>query len=205
MQRRQTLDLPPLPGTGIPSRGLFVSRFGALLEHSGAASPRHVEETPFRPRMQELLFRASQARWNVYIVGNVDSVATGRISDATWERFDESLLAHLKGQGIAVTRNYACLDHPLGKPPHDKDSVFLFPNTGCLYHAAQEDGIELRQSWLVSDDVLELAAAWRAGAHVAAIEKPGARLEDDLKVEPDIVVRGASAAVLEILAAANRA
>lgn len=205
MQRRQTLVLPPLPGTGIPCRGLFVSRFGALLERSSADLPRHIEEASFRPRMQELLFRASQARWNVYIIGNVDAVATGRVTDATWERFDTGLLEHLKGQGIAVTRNYACVDHPLGRPPHDKDSVFLFPNTGCLYHAAQEDGIDLRQSWLVSDDVHELAAAWRAGAHAAAIEKPGARVEDDLQVEPDIVVRGASAAVLEILAAANRA
>ncbi len=205
MQRRQTLVLPPLPGTGIPSRGLFVSRFGALLERENERIPRSVEEAAFRPRMQELLFRASQAGWSVYLIGNVDSVATGRASDAAWQRFDEGLMAHLKGQGIAVKRNYACVDHPLGKPPHDKDSVFLFPNTGCLYHAAQEDGIELRQSWLVSDDVLELAAAWRASAHVAAIESQGARLEEELEVEPDIVVRGASAALLEILAAGNRA
>jgi histidinol phosphatase-like enzyme len=128
------------------------------------------------------------------------------VSDATWERFDESLMAHLKGQGIAVKRNYACLDHPLGKPPHGKDSVFLFPNTGCLYHAQQEDGIELRQSWVLSDDVLELAAAWRASAHVAAIESPSSRLsEEDLDVEPDIVVRGAAAGLIEILAVASRA
>jgi histidinol phosphatase-like enzyme len=205
MQRRQTLVLPPLPGTGIPCRGLFVSRFGALLERSYDCVPRSIEEASFRPRMQELLFRASQARWNVYIVGNVDAVATGRVSDATWERFDTSLIAHLKGQGVSVTRNYACVDHPLGRPPHDKDSVFLFPNTGCLYHAAQEDGIDLRQSWLVSDDVSELAAAWRAGAHVAAIETPTSRLDQDLQVEPDIVTRGASAALLEILAASSRA
>jgi histidinol phosphatase-like enzyme len=205
MQRRQTLVLPPLPGTGIPSRGLFVSRFGALLERECERIPHSVEEAAFRPRMQELLFRASQGGWSVYLVGNVDGVANGRVSDASWQRFDESLMGHLKGQGIAVKRNYACLDHPLGKAPHDKDSVFLFPNTGCLYHATQEDGIELRQSWMVSDDVLELAAAWRASAHVAAIESQSARIEEELDVEPDIVVRGAAAALLEILAAANRA
>jgi histidinol phosphatase-like enzyme len=165
--------------------------------------PRQIEEARFHPRVLELLFRASQAGWNVYVVGNVESVARGRVTDAVWERFDEAFLGHLKGQGIAVTRNYVCLDHPAGKPPHDKDSVFLFPNTGCLYHAAQEDGIELRESWLVSDDVLELAAAWRAGVRVAAVDPIGARSESDLQVEPNIVARAPSAAILEILASAG--
>lgn len=203
MQRRRPQILPPLPGTGIPPRGLFVSRWGALLERPENGLPRRLEEATFHPRVLELLFRASQAAWHIYVVGNEEGVARGRVSDAVWERFDAALLAHLAGQGITVTRNYACLDHPKGKPPHDKDSVFLFPNTGCLYHAAQEDGIELRESWLVSDDVLELAAAWRAGARVAAVEPVGARPEDELQVEPDIVVRAPAGAIVEILALAG--
>jgi len=200
MQRRRPQILAPLPGTGSPPRGLFVSRFGALLERTGGALPRHADEAPFQPRVIELLFRAGQAGWNIYVVGNEDAVARGRTSDAAWERFDESLQAHLRAQGVCVTRHYACLDHPQGKPPHDKDSVFLFPNTGCLYHAAQEDGIELRESWLLSDDVLELAAAWRAGVRVAAVEAAGSRCERDIEVEPDLVVRTAFAGLGEILA-----
>ncbi len=211
MQRRRLQALPPLPGTGIPPRGLFVSRFAAILERPAAGIPRRIEEAQFHPRVLELLFRASQAGWNVYVVGNESGVAQGRISDAAWERFDTGLLSHLKGQGIAVQRNYVCLDHPLGKAPHDKDSVFLFPNTGCLYHAAQEDGIELRESWLVSGDVLELAAAWRAGVRVAAIRGGGTAMTageagdvaEDLQVEPDIVAGAPWAALAEVLARAG--
>ena len=198
MQRRRPQILAPLPGTGSPPRGLFVSRFGALLERTGAL-PRHADEAAFQPRVIELLFRAGQAGWNVYVVGNVDGVAHGRTSDAAWERFDESLKAHLRAQGVPVTRHYVCLDHPAGKPPHDKDSVFFFPNTGCLYHAAQEDGIELRESWLLSDDVLELVAAWRAGVRVAAVEPVGSARVSELEVEPDIVAPTAIAALGEIV------
>jgi D-glycero-D-manno-heptose 1,7-bisphosphate phosphatase len=205
MQRRRIQPLPPLPGTGIPPRGLFVSRFGAILERPGTGVPRHVDEARFQPRVLELLFRAGQAGWNVYVIGNEDDVARGRVSDAAWEKFDTALLSHLKGQGIALKRNYVCLDHPQGKPPHDKDSVFLFPNTGCLYHAAQEDGIELRESWLVSGDVMELAAAWRAGVRVAAIRGEAAAIlgVEDLQVEPDVVARSAASALAEVLATAG--
>jgi D-glycero-D-manno-heptose 1,7-bisphosphate phosphatase len=203
MQRRRHQLLPPLPGTALPQRGLFVSRFGAILEPHPGGLPRDMEEARFHARVLELLFRASQAGWNIDVIGNVDEVAHGRVSDAAWERFDAALQAHLKGQGIAIKRSYACLDHPEGKPPHDQDSVFLFPNTGVLYHAAQEDGIDLRESWLVSEDVHELAAAWRAGVRVAALEPVGKRCVTELQVEADIVSRGTAAAIVEILTIAQ--
>lgn len=202
MSQRRTYVLPPLPGTGVPPRGLFVSRWGALLERPLEGFPRQVTDVRFHTRVLEILFRATQAGWRLYVVGNEDGVARGRVSDATWERFHEGLLAHLRGQGIVLTRAYACVDSPQGKAPHDKESVFLFPNTGSLYHAAQHDGIELSESWLVSDDVLELAAAWRAGVRTACVGRPGAGPDGELQIEPDLVARGAAEALLEVLATA---
>jgi histidinol phosphatase-like enzyme len=149
----------------------------------------------------EVLFRAGQAGWKIYTIGNEEAVAHGKVSDAHWERFHQAFRAHLAANGIPLARDYSCLDHPSGKPPHDKESVFWFPNTGVLYHAAQEDGIALSESWLVSDLVTELAAAWRAGAHVAAIQG-GTRRGEELQVEPEIRARGGFEAVAEVLAAA---
>ena len=163
--------------------------------------PKRFEDATFQPRVLELLFRACQAGWNIYTVGNEDDVARGRVSDEAWEQFHSDLLEHVKAQGITVTRDYACLDHPEGLPPHDKESVFMFPNTGAFYHAAQEDGIVLAECWLVSDDVPELAAAWRAGAHVAAVHAIGQRRADELQVEPELTARRAIEAIAEILSA----
>lgn len=202
MHHRSRQLLPPLPGTGTPPRGLFVSRWGALLERSADGFPRRFEDARFHGRVLELLFRASQAGWRIYVVGNEDDVARGRVSDAHWERFQEALQAHVRGHGIALTREYACTDHPQGKAPHDKESVFLFPNTGALYHAAQQDGIELSESWLVSDDVLEQAAAWRAGVRVAAVRPLGSLRDGELHVEPDLTARGPAEGILEVLAVA---
>jgi D-glycero-D-manno-heptose 1,7-bisphosphate phosphatase len=202
MHHRARQVLPPLPGTGTPPRGLFVSRWGALLQRPSDGFPRRFEDARFHTRVLEILFRASQAGWRLYVIGNEDDVARGRVADSHWERFHASLMEHIHKNGITLTRDYACTDHPEGKPPHDKESVFLFPNTGALYHAAQQDGIELSESWLVSDDVLQQAAAWRAGVRVAAVRPLGALREGELHVEPDLIARGPAESILEVLAVA---
>ncbi|MDZ4772287.1 MAG: hypothetical protein SGI72_04045 [Planctomycetota bacterium] len=201
MHHNRAQLLPPIPGTGTPPRALFVSRWGALLERPVDGMPRRFDSVRFQPRVLELLFRAGQAGWNIYTIGNEDDVAHGRVSDATWENFHHEFLNQLRGNGIRIARDYSCLDHPEGKSPHDKESVFWFPNTGALYHAAQEDGIVLGESWLVSELVPELAAAWRAGAHVAAIHATPQRGED-LQVEPEIRSRRAVDAIAEVLGTA---
>jgi histidinol phosphatase-like enzyme len=105
----------------------------------------------------------------------------------------------LRGEGIPLVRHYACLDHPKGKGRHRRDSVFRFPNTGALVHASQEDGIELRESWVLAGDVDELAAGWRAGCHTARLGSGRARNEE-LEVESDLVAEDLARALAELLA-----
>ena len=93
---------------------------------------------------------------------------------------------------------YEAVRPPRGKGKHQRDSVFRFPNTGALYHAAQEDAIELRESWVVSADTDELAAGWRAGCRTACVgTKP--RKQGDLAVEPDLAAGDLAGALAEVL------
>jgi histidinol phosphatase-like enzyme len=185
MRPHRAPSLPPIPGTERAPRGLFVGRWGALLERPAAGHCRSFEEARLTPRAGETLFRAGQSGWRVYLVSNEPAVARGRLSDLAWEEFQRDLHAHLAGLGVRIARDYACLDHPQGKGKHKRDSVFRFPNTGALYHAVQEDGVELRASWIVSDDVHELAAASRAGVRTISLA-PTLRLgEAALEVECD--------------------
>jgi histidinol phosphatase-like enzyme len=188
----------PLPGAGRPVRGLFVSRASILVATGGQPArgePRPAEPSPAALRM---LFRAGQRGWILYLVGNEDSVARGRVSDAAWERFEAALLARLRGEGIPIARHYACVDHPRGKGAHRRDSVFRFPNTGALYHAAQEDGIELRESWVISEEIDELAAGWRAGCRTARVGQARAS-QNELEVEPDLASTDLAGALAEVL------
>jgi histidinol phosphatase-like enzyme len=190
----------PLPGTVRAPRALFVGRWGALLERRDAPC-RTFGEARVAAKAGELLFRATQAGWRLYLVGNEPDVARGRVGDAAWEGFQKDLHAHLAGQGIPLARDYACLDHPqTGKGKHKCESVYRFPNTGALYHALQEDGTDLRASWMISDDVLELAAASRAGVRTLALARSIRVAEGSIEVECETSATSFAEAVSFVLA-----
>ena len=195
---------PALPGTTPPKRALFIDRWGTLLEQPEKGYEARFDKCEFTPAATDLLFRASQAGWQVYLIGNEDAVARGKLSDATWERFEADLLGHLASLGVPVVRNYACLDHPEhGKGEHQKDSVFLLPNTGPMYHAKQHDGICLEQSWVIGDSSIELAAGWRAGCRTAAVETGLAAADGVLEIDPAFRAQNLAGVLTELLAYAS--
>lgn len=175
-----------LPGTEPPARGLFVDRWGTLLELPSSA-PRSFADARFVQGAVDALFLAQSEGWMVYLVGNEDHVAHGEVDDQAWLNFEGELLAALAGQGVRPRRIYACLDHPAGKDPHRKPSVFRLPDTGLFYHALQADGVHLGQSWVVGDSTLELAAGQRAGCRTAAVRTGLALRDRELAIEPDVV------------------
>ncbi len=158
------------------------------------------DKVEFTPGALDALFHAGQAGWKLYLLGNEDAVAFGRLSESRWKALEEALLEHMRARGIPVARSYACLSNPRGLNPGQSDSVYLLPNTGAMYHAKQVDGIDLRASWVIGDSTLELVAGWRAGCHLAGV-RTGEALEDGrLEVEPEILARDLAAAVAEISA-----
>jgi histidinol phosphatase-like enzyme len=200
MKPQYTYAPAPLPGTGPEPHALFVDRWGTLLERPEAGFCERFADARFTPGAVDLLFRAVQAGWTLYLVGNEDAVADGRLTDTAWETFEKDLLAHLAGLGVAVRRSYSCLDHPAGKGKHRRDSVFLFPNTGAMYHAAQNDGVRLAESWVIGDSTLELSAGWRAGCRLAGVRTGLGLADGEIHVEPEVVCDDLTAALNEILA-----
>jgi len=200
MSRELFRPFEPLPGTEPPLRGLFVDRWGTLLELPGGRANPRFADARFTPGALDALFRAQQAGWSVYLIGNEDAVARGRWAQAAWEEFESALLAHLSSRGIDVVRNYACLDHPEGKGTHRRNSVFLLPDTGLYFHAAQVDGVVLSESWTVGDSTLELVAGGRAGCKVASVATGLALSDRTLDVEPDVGCCDLAEAVRVLLA-----
>lgn len=185
MEFRDLFAAAPLPGTEPPIAALFVERWGVLLKRPEAGYLPQLDGSDFVPGAIEALLRAHEAGWLIYLMGNESAVAHGRQSDSAWKRFESELIERLERSGIHITRNYACLDDPEGKPPHEKESVFFLPNTGSLYHAAQHDSVRLPESWVVSDEINTLAAGWRAGCRLARIQTRGASPESThLTVDP---------------------
>lgn len=178
----------PIPGAEQPLRGLFIDRFGTLLESPGSAGFRPFSPAHIPNAAVDTLFRLSRNGWRVYLVGNEDAVARGKVSDADWLQFERELLAHLAQRGVEIARNYACLDDTDGKGAHKKLSVFRFPDTGVFFHAQQFDGIDLRRSYLIGDSTLEVAAAARAGLKTIGVRTGFGCRDESLAVAPDLHV-----------------
>lgn len=159
----------PLEGTKGPNKALFIKRWGTLLDLPDSGFPKFSEEL-FSNDAVDSLFRATQAGWTLYLLGNEDHVWSGQIDRETWERFEGELLEHLAKHGVTVTRSYACIDDPTeGVDGHRKESVFCLPNTGVMYHARQMESIELGSSWVIGNESAELKAGWRAGCLTACV------------------------------------
>jgi len=188
-------NLRPIPGTEPSPRALFVDRWGTLLQLPQDGGLPTFDAALFVPGALEALFRAGQAGWSVYLIGNEDAVAHGRATDAEWMTFQGALSAHLRGHGISIDRLYACLDNPAGQGVHRRDSVFCLPETGVFFHAAQNDGVVLRQCWVIGDSSLELTAGSRAGCRVLGVHTGLGMRDGELDIEPELQSASLSTAI----------
>ncbi len=196
MRVYESHPLPPLPGTEPARRGLFVDRWGTLLVEPDEDGSDHIR---FHEGAIDALFQAHRAGWLVYIIGNEPEVAFGQRSDEEWRLIEEVYLGELAANGVAVRRQYACLDHPQGAQGHRHDSVFLLPNTGLFFHAAHNDGIAVDKSWVIGDSTLELVAGWRAGMHVAGVRTGRGLSDAEFHVDAEFVAEDLASAVLGTL------
>ena len=190
----------PIPGTERPERGLFIDRWGTLLTIPERGWCARFSPDLIAPGAVEAMFRAQQSGWTLYLIGNEDAVANGRVSDAAWQRFEAALIDHLDGLGIRIRRNYACLDDPEGQGKHKRSSVFQFPNTGVLYHASQNDGIVLEKSWVIGDSSLEISAGDRSGCRTAGVRTGNGVDDGELHVEPEFIADDLSEVLESVLA-----
>jgi D-glycero-D-manno-heptose 1,7-bisphosphate phosphatase len=197
--RSQRSPYPPLEGTVPAPRALFIDRWGTLLETPPSGFASSPLELCFHAGALDALFRASQAGWRLYLLGNEDAVAFGRLPLEAWHEVEKKMLKELARAGVSITRNYVCLEHPEGAPGRRNDSVYLLPNTGAFYHALHVDGIDLAKSWVIGDSTLELVAGWRAGCRMAAVRTGLALSDRAFEVDPEVAGPDLRHVVAELL------
>jgi len=187
------------PSWGPPTRGVFVDVLGTIVEPVGDAEhfPRF-DGASFYEGVLDGLFKVTQAGWKLYLIGNVPSVAFGEQSFEDWTEFQGTLHAHMASQGIKLTRDYTCVDHPEGVKGRTRDSVYRLPGTGAMHHAAQADGIHLNLSWVLGDRTIDLVTGWRAGCRVAGVQTGSAMNDRQFHVDPELVGRTAAGVLGEI-------
>jgi histidinol-phosphate phosphatase family protein len=147
-------------------RALFFDRDGvlnALLPDGTSAgrSPQDVDELHLFDFAVEAVRLAHQAGFIPLIVTNQPGIGRGTLEVEALIAIHASLLRALP----EVEAVYVC--------PHTGTWCDCRkPRPGLLFQAAEERGIDLRQSWVVGDRWIDVATARAAGSRAALIEMP---------------------------------
>ncbi len=177
-------------------RAVFLDRDGTIAEEVGYVN--HLSRFHVFPFAAAAIRRLNQAGWPVIVVTNQSGVARGFFPEALIHQVHEKLAAELAPGGARLDGIYYC--------PHGAEDVCNCrkPHAGMLERAAGEHGLELRDSWLVSDRYADIEMGHRAGCQSILVLSGYGRGEYEWnrgrwRRQPDHVVENLGAAVDVIL------
>lgn len=93
----------------------------------------------------------------LFVVTNQSGIARGVVTMGNLDRIHAKMRADLAGHGIEIAGFYYA--------PYSAESTHFArkPNPGMLVYAAQDFGIDLSQSWMIGDRMIDVEAGHRAG------------------------------------------
>ena len=159
---------------------VFLDRDGVLIEERNYL--RRVEDVAFLPGAAAALKRLSDAGLKLFIVSNQSGVGRGYFTLADVERVNEHLLGELARDGVRFEKIYIAPEAP-GQPSRGRK-----PSPQFLFDARDEFNLNLAESFMVGDKLIDLECGWNAGVKKSILVRTGygAKLERE---EPEPLKR----------------
>ena len=162
------------------NRAVFLDRDGTMIaEKNYLCRPEDVEIFPATPAG---LKRLAGAGYKLFIVSNQSGVGRGYFTLADVERVNEHLCRELVGDGIRLEKIYIAPEKPGDSSRGRK------PSPQFLFDARDEFGLDLAQSCLIGDKLIDLECGWNAGVKKSILVRTGYGAELE-RTEPDKLAR----------------
>ena len=162
------------------NRAVFLDRDGTMIaEKNYLSRPEDVEIFPATPAG---LKRLAGAGFKLFIVSNQSGVGRGYFSLADVECVNEHLCRELLGDGVRFEKIYIAPEKP-GDPSRGRK-----PSPQFLFDARDEFGLDLAQSYLIGDKLIDLECGWNAGVKKSILVRTGYGAELE-RTEPDKLAR----------------
>ena len=177
------------------NRAVFLDRDGTLIEEKEYL--HRPEGVVIFPGVGQALRRLQDAGFLMFIVSNQSGVGRGYFTMADVEAVHAHLLKELARDGVRFTKIYVAPEAP------DQPSRGRKPSPQFLFDARDEFGIDLSQSYLIGDKLIDLECGWNAGLRKCLLVRTGygaewERLQPD-KLRSSIVADNLVAGVTRIL------
>lgn len=206
-------NTPTLPRSNTPSSAaVFVDRDGTLNElvydevHGILDSPRKPDQVVLVPGAGAFLQGVRDLGYRIVIVTNQPGIAKGTLSVEDLNAVNDRLAALLERDGGAWDDLLYSPFHPDGgpwaRPEFVKQSDCRKPGAGMLRRAAEAYRLDLAQSWMVGDGLVDVQAGRTAGCRTILLAKVKvSHIEKFIDIEgaePDFVA-GSLGECLEVI------
>ena len=191
------------------NRAVFLDRDGVInelvyyQEQGIIDSPFTVEQLKLFRWTGKAVKKLTEAGYKVVIVSNQPGMAKGHLSWGAFEKIREKMREQLAEQGAFIDGEYYCFHHLEAVVESlSVDCECRKAKPGLLFQAAGEQDIDLSQSWMIGDGLIDVKAGKGAGCRTILLGKMKCelcRLMDEENARPDAIASNLLEAVPIIL------
>lgn len=155
------------------SRAVFLDRDGTIIEEREYL--HRVEDVAFIPGAGVALRRLQDAGFKLFVITNQSGVGRGYFPMADVERVHHHLIRELARDGVRLHKFYVAPEAP------DQPSRGRKPSPQFLFDARDEFGVDLAQSYVIGDKLIDLECGWNAGVKKTLLVRTGYGAEVEQK------------------------
>lgn len=146
-------------------RAVFLDRDGVLIAERNYL--HKVEDVVIFPGAGQALRRLQDAGFLLFIVTNQSGVGRGYYPLADVERVHRHVEQEFARDGVHFAKIYVAPEAP------DQPSRGRKPSPQFLFDARDEFGVDLAQSYMVGDKLIDLECGWNAGVKRCLLVRTG--------------------------------
>lgn len=144
-------------------KAVFLDRDGTISEEVEYLD--NADMLRLLPRTAEAIKLINGSRLLAVVVTNQSGVARGYFSELVLKDVHDRMEILLKAEGAHLDGIYYCPHHPkVGLPEYVMDCACRKPNTGMIKSASKELKIEVGDSYVIGDKIIDIELAHKAGA-----------------------------------------
>jgi D-glycero-D-manno-heptose 1,7-bisphosphate phosphatase len=162
------------------NRAVFLDRDGTIIREKEYL--HKVEDVEFFAGAATALKRLQDAGFKLFIVTNQAGVGRGYYPLADAERVNAHIVAELERTGVRFEKIFLAPEAP-GQPSRGRK-----PSPQFLFDARDEFGLDLGESYVIGDKLLDLECGWNADVQTSILVRTGYGAEWERKA-PDQVAR----------------
>ena len=146
-------------------KAVFLDRDGTLIEEKKYL--HRPEEVALFPGAGSALSALLQAGYRLFIVSNQAGVGRGYFGLEDVAAVNARMVQELARESVRFDKIYIAPEAP-GQPSRGRK-----PSPQFLYDARDEFGVDLSQSYMIGDKMLDLECGWNAGVKKSILVRTG--------------------------------